>query len=68
MRNDIVCGALAPAFVVGDLAVPVVRIRVLEDYVPGVEQAGEEAKTAERNVDQRVAGADTTLDPDCITC
>lgn len=33
--------------------------------IPGVDQAGDEAQTAEREVDERVGGADAGFDPDC---
>ena len=57
MANDIVCSALATTFMVGNWAVAIVGVGVLEDDVPGVEQAGEKPKTAEGNVDEGVARA-----------
>lgn len=42
----------------------VVGVGVLEDYVPGVEEAREEAEAAERDVDEGVCAADAALDPD----
>ena len=45
--------------------VVVVRIRILEDDVPGVNDAGNTAQHAQRDVDQRVGAAETAFDPDC---
>jgi hypothetical protein len=64
VRDNIVCGALALAIV--RLLVSVVWIWVLQDNVPGVQQTGEEAETAECDVDERVARTDTALDPDYV--
>lgn len=63
VRDHVVCGALAAAFVLGYLAITVVGIGVLQDDVPGVEQAGEKAEAAEGDVDERIGGADTAFDP-----
>lgn len=63
VRNNIVSGALTAALVVRHWAVAVIRIGILEDDVPGVEKAGEEAETAEGDVDEGVGGADTALYP-----
>ena len=41
-----------------------VRVWVLGDNVPGVEQAGQVAEHAEEQVQQRVEGAEGALDPD----
>ena len=57
VANDIVCSALATTFMVGNWAVAIVGVGVLEDDVPGVEQAGEKPETAEGDVDERVARA-----------
>lgn len=46
-----------------DARVRVVGVRVLEDDVPGVQQAGEEAQAAECNIDERISAAYATLDP-----
>jgi hypothetical protein len=43
----------------------VCRVGVLGDYVPGVDETGEEAQAAESDVDQRVGRAETALDPYC---
>jgi hypothetical protein len=40
-----------------------VRIRVLEDDVPCVDQPGEDAETAEREVDDAVGATDAAFDP-----
>jgi hypothetical protein len=63
VRDNVVCGALAAALAVGYLAVAIVGIRVLEDGVPGVEQAGEEAEAAQGDVDEGVGRADAALYP-----
>jgi len=72
VRNDIVCGApvwtSAALSVGGDLVVCVVRIGVLQDHVPGVEEAGEKTETAEGEVDERVGAAETFLDPYYCKC
>jgi len=41
------------------------RVRVRVDDVPGVQEAGEHAETAQCEVDERVGAAETALDPDC---
>lgn len=43
----------------------VCRVGVLGDYVPGVDETGEEAQATESDVDQRVGRAETALDPYC---
>jgi hypothetical protein len=63
VRDNVVCGALAAALAVGYLAVAIVGIGVLEDGVPGVEQAGEEAEAAQGDVDEGVGRADSALYP-----
>lgn len=40
-------------------------VGVFGDDVPGVEEAGEEAETAEAEIDKGVDGAKTGLDPNC---
>jgi hypothetical protein len=55
VADDIVCSALTATLLVGHRAVTVVAviwIGVLQDDVPGVEKAGEEAEAAERDVDE----------------
>lgn len=65
VRNDIIrsssiaLGALA----IGHLMVCVVRIWVLKDDVPGVEEAGKEAETTQRDVDEGICSADAFLNP-----
>ena len=39
---------------------------VFGDYVPGVQQAGDEAEAAEGEVDEGVGAADAGFDPDCL--
>lgn len=65
VRDNVVRGALAAALAITNLAIPIVGIRVLQDRVPGVQQAGEEAEAAEGDVDERVGGADAALYPHC---
>jgi hypothetical protein len=57
-------GATSSALAIMEAFV-LVRIGVFEDDVPGVNQAGQEAETAECDVDERVCAAYTTLDPHC---
>ena len=38
---------------------------VAGDYVPGVQEAGDEAEAAEGEVYEGVGGADAAFDPDC---
>lgn len=67
MIDYIVCRALAAALLVGYRPVAVVaiaRVGVLQDNVPGVQKAGEEAEAAKRDVDEGVGGAEASLDPD----
>ena len=52
MRDNIVCRSAVAVLAVGYLLVGVVRIRVLEDHVPGVQEAGQETETAEGEVDE----------------
>jgi hypothetical protein len=40
-----------------------VRVGVLQDDVPGVEEAGQEAETAEGEVNEGVCATDAALDP-----
>jgi fatty acid desaturase len=63
--DDVVGGAAFGALAIGNLLVLIVCLGVLEDDVPGMEEAGEEAETAERNVYERVGAADALLHPDC---
>ena len=49
MRDNIV---RSPALAVGYLVVLLEVLRVLQDDVPRVQQAGQEAETAEREVDE----------------
>jgi hypothetical protein len=63
--DDVVGGAAVGALAVGNLLVLLVSLGVLEDDVPGVQEAGEEAETAERKIYERVGAADTLLHPDC---
>jgi hypothetical protein len=49
---------------VGHLLVCVVRVWILKDHVPGVQEAGQEAETAEGEVNERVGTAESFLDPD----
>lgn len=59
----VICrGAVGAALTVLDSLVRV-RLGVFEDDVPGVEEAGEETETAERDVDERVCAAYPALDP-----
>lgn len=55
-----------PAASLGVLGEGVVGLKlgVLGDDVPGVEEAGDEAEHAEEDVDEGVGGAETGLDPD----
>ena len=46
------------------LVLVVVRFRVEGDDVPGVEEAGDVAESAEEDVDEAVGGADARFDPD----
>ena len=64
MRNNVVCGTLTSAFIIGDLPVAIIRIGILEDDVPGVEKTGEETETAQGDVNERVARAYASLYPD----
>lgn len=43
----------------------VVAIGIFCDDVPGMEEAGDETKHAEEDVDEGVCRADASLDPDC---
>lgn len=55
MADHVVRGSVAAAFLVGNgpvAVVAVVGVGVLQDDVPGVQKAGEEAEAAERNVDE----------------
>lgn len=63
VRNDVVCSALATTLVVGYWTVAIVLIGILEDDVPGVEQAGEEAEAAKSDIDERFSGAHATFYP-----
>jgi hypothetical protein len=64
--NIVCCSAVASCTVlaVGYLMVCVVRVRVLQDHVPGVQETRQETKTAEREVDKRVGATESFLDPD----
>ena len=67
VADDIVRCSLATAFLVRNRAVAVVaviRVGVLQNDVPGVQEAGQEAQTAERDVDEGVSGAETAFYPD----
>lgn len=44
----------------------VVGLGELGDDVPGVEEAGNETETAERDIDEGVCGAEAALDPDYV--
>jgi hypothetical protein len=66
VRNYVICCALALA--VGSLLVAVIGIWVLQDDVPGVEQAWEESQTAECDIYEGVAGADAAFDPNYRLC
>jgi hypothetical protein len=68
VRDDVVGGAAVCALAVGHLLVLIVCIRVLEDDVPRVEEAGKEAETAEGEVDERVGTADALLHPNYASC
>lgn len=68
VRNNIIGSALAAAFVLGYCPIPIVRIGVLEDDVPGVEQAGEEAEAAKSDIDEGVGGTHTALNPHYSAC
>lgn len=66
MRDNIVCRASLTsvrALAIGHLVVCIVWIWVLQDDVPSVEEAGKEAETAERNIDEGVCAAESFLDP-----
>jgi hypothetical protein len=72
MADDIVRCSLTSAFLVRNRPVAVIAIvgvRVLQDNVPGVQEAGQEAQAAERDVDEGVGGAKTSLYPDwwCVS-
>ncbi len=64
--GDVIVGDVLPlgagleVFVVGGG-----RVRVLGDYVPGVQHAGEVADHAEEDVDEGVEGAEAGFDPYC---
>jgi hypothetical protein len=61
----VVCdGAVGRALAVLCLLV-FVWVWVFKNDVPGVEEARQEAETAERDVDERVGTADAALYPDC---
>lgn len=61
VRNDVVRRAAALA--VGDLLVVLVLFGVLQDDIPGVEKAWEDAETAEGEVNERVGATDALLHP-----
>lgn len=64
-RMAVLCITRAIAACVGDrlVFVGVVVLRVFGDDVPGVQKAGDVAKTAKREVYQGVCGAETGFDP-----
>lgn len=65
--DDIVSGAPVAALAVWYLLVLLlIGLGVLEDDVPGVEEAGEEAEAAKCQVDQGIGTADSLLDPYCV--
>lgn len=67
VRDHVVCGApirsRAALSVVGNLVIGVVWIRVLQDHVPGVKEAGKKAETAQGEVDEGVGATKAFLDP-----
>jgi len=66
MADIVVCdSAVATTFRVADGFVLVHRVRVAGDNVPGVDEAREVAKAAERDVDEGVGGAEACFDPYC---
>lgn len=62
LLDIVVCHTPALRFLV-DLLVR--RVGVFGDDVPGVDETGEEAQTAEGDVDERVGRAEAALDPYC---
>jgi hypothetical protein len=62
MRNNVVCSSAV--FAVGRLLVCVVRVWVLKNHVPGVQESRQETKTAQREVYEGVGAAKTFLYPD----
>ena len=62
VADEVVCDALA--FCVSDGLVVVVTFRVAGNDVPGVQEARKVSQHTEKDVDQRVSGADTAFDPD----
>jgi hypothetical protein len=66
--NDVVGGAAVCALAVGDLMVLLVLFGVLQNDVPGVEEAGEAGETAEGEVDERVGATDALLHPYYAKC
>lgn len=63
VRDDIVRGAPVAALAAVHLLVLLVRVWVLQDDVPGVQEAGQESETAEGDVYEGVGAADALLDP-----
>lgn len=63
MCDDIVCGASVATLAAVDLLVLLVLVGVLQDNVPGVQEAGQKSEAAECDVDDGVSAADALLDP-----
>jgi len=66
LLNVVVGDGAAALGVAIDTCVRVVGVWVLEDDVPSVQQAGEEAQAAEGDVDEGISAAYTTFDPHCV--
>ena len=64
VAGDVVVGHAAVFVVVRARVDGLVLLRVARDDVPGMDQAREVAEETEEDVDQRVSGAETALDPD----
>jgi hypothetical protein len=68
MCDDVVGGTTVCALAVGNLLVLIVRVGVLEDDVPGVQETRKEAKAAESKVDERVGATNAFLHPYYTCC
>lgn len=65
LSDVVVCDATAFRVLAADGLVLRARVRVTRDDVPGVDEAGEVAETAEGDVDEGVGGAETGFYPYC---
>jgi hypothetical protein len=68
VRNDVVCSTAFSALAIARALVAIVGIGVLQDDVPGMQNARKDAEAAKCKVDERVCAADSALDPDYNSC